>query len=129
VEAADLVTEMTKVKHPMDAGQKGQRGHGMVTLPPGPRRGTGLRARQDNGHHWSDGRPVRPAFLVSPHKVPTRPKRRRLSGAGELVVSLPARGLTTGEIAATCVRPTVRRSASRPSPGHRAGERGMQLTS
>jgi cob(I)alamin adenosyltransferase len=25
-EAADLVTEMTKVKHPMDAGQKGQRG-------------------------------------------------------------------------------------------------------
>ena len=24
--AADLVTEMTKVKHPMDAGQKGQRG-------------------------------------------------------------------------------------------------------
>jgi cob(I)alamin adenosyltransferase len=26
VEAADLVTEMTKVKHPMDTGQKGQRG-------------------------------------------------------------------------------------------------------
>ena len=26
VEAADLVTEMTKVKHPMDAGRKGQRG-------------------------------------------------------------------------------------------------------
>jgi cob(I)alamin adenosyltransferase len=26
VELADLVTEMTKVKHPMDAGQKGQRG-------------------------------------------------------------------------------------------------------
>ena len=26
VEAADLVTSMTKVKHPMDAGQKGQRG-------------------------------------------------------------------------------------------------------
>ncbi len=26
VEAADLVSEMTKVKHPMDAGQKGQRG-------------------------------------------------------------------------------------------------------
>lgn len=26
VEAADLVTDMTKVKHPMDAGQKGQRG-------------------------------------------------------------------------------------------------------
>ncbi len=26
VEAADLVTEMIKVKHPMDAGQKGQRG-------------------------------------------------------------------------------------------------------
>ncbi len=26
VEAADLVTEMTKIKHPMDAGQKGQRG-------------------------------------------------------------------------------------------------------
>jgi cob(I)alamin adenosyltransferase len=26
VEAADLVTEMTKVKHPMDSGQKGQRG-------------------------------------------------------------------------------------------------------
>jgi cob(I)alamin adenosyltransferase len=26
VDAADLVTEMTKVKHPMDAGQKGQRG-------------------------------------------------------------------------------------------------------
>ena len=26
VEAADLVTEMTKVKHPMDVGQKGQRG-------------------------------------------------------------------------------------------------------
>jgi len=26
VEAADLVTEMTKFKHPMDAGQKGQRG-------------------------------------------------------------------------------------------------------
>ncbi len=25
-EVADLVTEMTKVKHPMDAGQKGQRG-------------------------------------------------------------------------------------------------------
>jgi cob(I)alamin adenosyltransferase len=25
-DAADLVTEMTKVKHPMDAGQKGQRG-------------------------------------------------------------------------------------------------------
>jgi cob(I)alamin adenosyltransferase len=26
VAAADLVVEMTKVKHPMDAGQKGQRG-------------------------------------------------------------------------------------------------------
>ncbi|MGH3358604.1 MAG: cob(I)yrinic acid a,c-diamide adenosyltransferase [Nocardioidaceae bacterium] len=26
VDAADLVTEMTKVKHPMDTGQKGQRG-------------------------------------------------------------------------------------------------------
>ncbi|MET7767537.1 cob(I)yrinic acid a,c-diamide adenosyltransferase [Nocardia sp. NPDC005366] len=26
VEAADLVTEMSKVKHPMDAGRKGQRG-------------------------------------------------------------------------------------------------------
>ena len=26
VEAADLVVDMTKVKHPMDAGQKGQRG-------------------------------------------------------------------------------------------------------
>ena len=26
IEAADLVMEMTKVKHPMDAGQKGQRG-------------------------------------------------------------------------------------------------------
>lgn len=26
VDAADLVTDMTKVKHPMDAGQKGQRG-------------------------------------------------------------------------------------------------------
>lgn len=26
VEAADLVTDMTKIKHPMDAGQKGQRG-------------------------------------------------------------------------------------------------------
>ena len=26
VEAADLVTDMTKVKHPMDAGRKGQRG-------------------------------------------------------------------------------------------------------
>ena len=26
VEAADLVTEMTKVKHPFDDGQKGQRG-------------------------------------------------------------------------------------------------------
>jgi cob(I)alamin adenosyltransferase len=26
LEAADLVTEMTKIKHPMDAGRKGQRG-------------------------------------------------------------------------------------------------------
>ena len=26
IDVADLVTEMTKVKHPMDAGQKGQRG-------------------------------------------------------------------------------------------------------
>lgn len=26
IEVSDLVTEMTKVKHPMDAGQKGQRG-------------------------------------------------------------------------------------------------------
>jgi cob(I)alamin adenosyltransferase len=26
VDAADLVVEMTKIKHPMDAGQKGQRG-------------------------------------------------------------------------------------------------------
>jgi cob(I)alamin adenosyltransferase len=26
VEAADLVVEMRKVKHPMDAGQKGQKG-------------------------------------------------------------------------------------------------------
>ncbi len=26
VEAADLVTQMTKIKHPMDAGQKGQKG-------------------------------------------------------------------------------------------------------
>ena len=26
LEVADLVTEMGKVKHPMDAGQKGQRG-------------------------------------------------------------------------------------------------------
>ena len=26
IAAADLVTLMTKIKHPMDAGQKGQRG-------------------------------------------------------------------------------------------------------
>ncbi|WP_235486725.1 cob(I)yrinic acid a,c-diamide adenosyltransferase, partial [Frankia sp. AvcI1] len=26
LDAADLVTEMTKIRHPMDAGQKGQRG-------------------------------------------------------------------------------------------------------
>ena len=26
IDAADLVAEMTKIKHPMDAGQKGQRG-------------------------------------------------------------------------------------------------------
>jgi hypothetical protein len=26
IEIADLVTEMTKVKHPMDAGRKGQAG-------------------------------------------------------------------------------------------------------
>ena len=26
LDAADLVTEMTKVKHPMDAGRKGQKG-------------------------------------------------------------------------------------------------------
>lgn len=26
IDSADLVTEMTKIKHPMDAGQKGQRG-------------------------------------------------------------------------------------------------------
>ena len=26
IDMADLVTEMTKVKHPMDAGQKGQKG-------------------------------------------------------------------------------------------------------
>ena len=26
IEVADLVTEMTKVKHPFDSGQKGQRG-------------------------------------------------------------------------------------------------------
>lgn len=26
IEAADLITEMTKIRHPMDAGQKGQRG-------------------------------------------------------------------------------------------------------
>jgi cob(I)alamin adenosyltransferase len=26
LDAADLVTEMTKIKHPMDAGQKGQKG-------------------------------------------------------------------------------------------------------
>ena len=26
IDAADLVTEMTKIKHPMDTGQKGQRG-------------------------------------------------------------------------------------------------------
>ncbi|MDJ0112497.1 cob(I)yrinic acid a,c-diamide adenosyltransferase, partial [Rhodococcus erythropolis] len=26
IDAADLVTEMTKIKHPMDAGRKGQRG-------------------------------------------------------------------------------------------------------
>jgi cob(I)alamin adenosyltransferase len=26
LDAADLVTEMTKVKHPMDAGRKGQQG-------------------------------------------------------------------------------------------------------
>ena len=26
IESADLVVQMTKIKHPMDAGQKGQRG-------------------------------------------------------------------------------------------------------
>jgi cob(I)alamin adenosyltransferase len=26
LDAADLVVEMTKIKHPMDTGQKGQRG-------------------------------------------------------------------------------------------------------
>ena len=26
IEVADLVTEMTKIKHPLDQGQKGQRG-------------------------------------------------------------------------------------------------------
>ena len=55
VEAADLVTEMTKVKHPMDAGQKGQRAssgercRGVVVAAPAPVHGkttvaTGLMA-------------------------------------------------------------------------------------
>jgi cob(I)alamin adenosyltransferase len=26
IQAADLVTEMTKIKHPMDSGRKGQQG-------------------------------------------------------------------------------------------------------
>ena len=26
IEVADLVTEMTKIKHPMDVGRKGQKG-------------------------------------------------------------------------------------------------------
>ena len=30
LEAADLVTEMTKVKHPMDAGPEGPEGHRVV---------------------------------------------------------------------------------------------------
>ena len=33
VEAADLVTEMTKVKHPMDAGPQGPEGHRVVSVP------------------------------------------------------------------------------------------------
>ena len=32
LEAADLVTEMTKVKHPMDVGPKGPAGHRVVSF-------------------------------------------------------------------------------------------------
>ena len=71
VEAADLVTEMTKVKHPMDAGQKGQRGHRVVSACRGSScRGPAVRARQDHRRHRADGRAARRAgHEVSRHKV------------------------------------------------------------
>src|SRR5215470_1911247 len=46
-----------------------------------------------------------------------RKRQRRLSGVDEMVLSLYAKGLTTGEISAHLPRSTARRSPRRPSPG------------
>ena len=57
IEAADLVTEMTKIKHPLDAGPEGPAGHRVVTalLPRVVIAAPGLRARQDHRRHRADG--------------------------------------------------------------------------
>ena len=57
VEVADLVTEMTKVKHPMDARPEGPEGHRVVSAcPASVDRRPGHRAGQDHRRHRPDGR-------------------------------------------------------------------------
>ena len=53
VDFADLVTEMSKVKHPMDAGQKGQTGHRVVSTSRHRRAVVGQ--RQDHRRDGPDG--------------------------------------------------------------------------
>jgi transposase-like protein len=52
-------------------------------------------------------------------------RQRRLSGIDEIVLSLTAKGLTTGEIAAHFADVYGATVSKTPSPDHRQGDRGM----
>jgi putative transposase len=51
-------------------------------------------------------------------------RQRQLNGVDEIVLSLYAKGLTTGRSARTSPGSTAPRSRKRPSAGHRQGDRG-----
>ena len=55
LEVASLVTEMTKIKHPFDLGQKGQRGIDGDRSAARRDRSAGIGPREDHGGDWLDG--------------------------------------------------------------------------
>ena len=121
IEVGRLVTEMTKIKHPFDDGQKGQRGHRMVRPAPGGDRRARLGPRQDDRRHRADGRAARARAWRWPASRSARttsiPATTRWPPAGPAAISTRTCATRSRWRRCCC---TVRR----PRPGRRRRDRG-----